>query len=116
MERTEGPAPGLGWHQLGSGHDGILGNKLADTEAKIAVSRGSSCTADLLQALWGREFPCTLMAAAAAFKKELNVQWKATWGKSPRHVRVAKIDDKMPSHSFIMVTDELTRVQASVLT
>src|SRR6266481_4554490 len=81
----------------------------------MAVSRGSSCAADLPQALWGWELPCSLMAAAAAFKKELNVQWKAAWGKSPQHVHLAKIDDKMPSHSFIMATDELTRAQASML-
>ena len=37
------------------------------------------------------------------------------WAKSPWKGWMDKIDDKLPSHSFLMVTNHLTRAQASVL-
>ena len=37
------------------------------------------------------------------------------WAKSPWKGQMDKIDDKLPSHSFLMVTNHLTRAQASIL-
>src|SRR6266481_4054920 len=51
----------------------------------------------------------------SAFKSELKVQWKAIWAKSPCRRKLAKIDNKMPSHSFIKATDQLTQAQASII-
>jgi len=99
-----------------SGHDGIQGNELADKEAKMAVSCGSSHVADLPQFLQGRELPHSLTAVAGAFKQELHSRWRVLWASSPRRPHLAKIDAKLPSHAYIMATDDLTRAQASVLT
>ena len=37
-------------------------------------------------------------------------------GEAPRKGQMDKIDDKLPSHSFLMATSQLTRAQASILT
>src|SRR6266481_3822238 len=54
------------------------------------------------------------MALDRAFKKELQLRWRFMWAKSPRRTRLAKIDSKLPSHSYLKVTDQLTRAQASM--
>ena len=57
----------------------------------------------------------SLTVLAGAFKKELRLRWKSTWATSPRRVRLAKIDAKLPSHTYLKSTDQLMRAQASVL-
>ena len=59
--------------------------------------------------------PCSLAALSGKFKETLRDRWKIMWVKSPWKGRMDKIDDKLPSHSFLMVTSHLSREQVSVL-
>ena len=54
-------------------------------------------------------------AAGAAFKDALCMQWRTLWAGSPQRRKMAKIDAKLPSPAFLRATDDLTRVQVSVL-
>ena len=110
---------GPGWRQLGihwvSGHDGVHGNERADEEARRAVSVGSSPESELPETLQGNTLLCSLVALCPKFKELLKLRWKATWAKSPQKGRMDRIDNKLPLHSFLMVTNHLSRAQASVL-
>ena len=98
-----------------SRHDGVHGNERADEEARKAASEGSSLEAELLESLQECTLPCSLAALGGKFKETLKHRWKAMWAKSPWKGRIDKIDDKLPSHSFLMATSQLTRAQASIL-
>ena len=98
-----------------SGHNRVHSNKRTDEEARKVVSEGSSPEAELLEPLQECTLPCSLAALGGKFKKMLKHRWKAMWAKSPQKGRMDKIDDKLPSHSFLMATSQLTRAQASIL-
>src|SRR6266481_2044876 len=98
-----------------TGHDGVVGNERADTEAKHAVKDGSSPEDELPGKLCQGELPRSLAAARAAFKDEILKCWRVVWAGSPRQRRISKIDPKLPSYSFMHATDSLTRAQVSVL-
>ena len=98
-----------------SGHDGVHGNERADEEARKVASKGSSLEAELPELLQERTLPCSLAALGGKFKETLKHRWKAMWAKSPWKGWMDKIDDKLPSHSFLMATSQLTRAQASIL-
>ena len=98
-----------------SGHDGVAGNEWADTEAKKAVEKGSSPGAMLPVETQGDKLPTSLTAAGATFKDALCVQWRTLWAGSPPQRKMAKIDAKLPSPAFLWATDNLTRVQMSIL-
>src|SRR6266481_10023693 len=97
------------------GHDRVLGNERADSEAKRAISNGSSPCVDLPCKLQDDELPFSLTMVIGVFKKELRACWKNVWMSSPCQTCLAKIDTKLPSHSYLKATDHLTRAQASVL-
>ena len=59
--------------------------------------------------------PCSLTAMSGTFKESMRDRWKAIWAKSPRKGRMDKIDDKLPSHSFLAAMSHLSRAQASIL-
>ena len=98
-----------------SGHDRVHGNECADEEARKAAFDRSSPEDKLPEVLQGRALPCSLVALGGKFKESLRDWWKAMWVKSSWKGWIDKIDDKLPSHSFLMVTNHLTRAQASVL-
>ena len=97
----------LGIHWI-SGHDGVHGNERADEEARRAVSVGSSPESKLPEMLQGHSLPCSLAALCGKFKESLKLRWKAIWVKSPWKGRMDRIDDKLPSHSFLMATNHLS--------
>jgi len=99
----------LGIHWI-LGHGGVPCNERVDAKAKWAIADGLSPCKDLPHKL-----PYSLTAVRGAFKKEFRECWRAIWRNSPCRIRLAKINMKLPSHSFLKVTDQLTRAQASVL-
>ncbi len=88
---------------------------MADREAKTAITEGSSPPSTLPQLLRNGDLPLSLTAVGSAFKTELRARWKVIWAASPRRGRLAKIDAKLPSHSYLRSTDQLTHAQASIL-
>ena len=98
-------AKGMGWI---SRHDVVHGNERTDEEAWRAVSVGSSPESELPETLQGHSLLCSLVALCGKFKESLKLRWKAIWVKSPRKGRMDRIDDKLPSHSFLMATDHLS--------
>ena len=92
-----------------------MGNKRADAEAKKAVEEGSSLGVMLPVETQEDKLPVSLAAAAAAFRDKLHAQWRELWAGSPWRQKMAKINTKLPSPAFLQATDDLTRVQASVL-
>ena len=104
----------LGIHWI-SRHDGVHGNECADEEARRAVSIGSSPESKLPEMLQGHSLLCSLIALCGKYKELLKLRWKAMWAKSPQKGRMDMLDDKLPSHSFLMVTNHLSQAQASVL-
>ena len=103
---------GSGRRQLGihwvSGHDGVYGNEHVDEEAGRAVSVGSTLESELLEALQGCPLLCSLAALCSKFKESLKLRWKAMWAKSPQKGQMDRIDNKLTSHSFLMVTNHLS--------
>ena len=98
-----------------SGHDRVKGNEHADNKAKIAAREGSSPEDELPEALQGSALLSSLSALGGAFKEMLWARWKSLWAKSPQKGQMDKVDNKLPSHSFLLVTGHLSRAQASML-
>ena len=76
---------------------------------------GSSPEDELPEVLQGCALPSSLTALGGVFKETLRARWKSIWAKSPRKGRMDKVNDKLPSHSFLTATGHLSRAQASVL-
>ena len=98
-----------------SGHNGAMGNEQADEESKKAVEEGSSPGIMLPVKTREDKLPVSLAVAVAAFRDKLHAQWRELWARSPQQWKMAKIDAKLPSPAFLQATDNLTRVQVSVL-
>ena len=98
-----------------SRHDGVQGNERADSEARAAASEGLSLEDELPGTLQEHTLPYSLTALSGAFREALWDRWKSTWPKSPRKGWMDKIDDKLPSHSFLTETSHMSRAQASIL-
>ena len=43
------------------------------------------------------------------------LDWKSHWSESPRFQRAAKINSRLPDTSFLQLTKEVSKLQASVL-
>jgi len=101
----------IGWI---TGHDGVEGNERADAEAKKVIQEGSSPHSMLPELLQNEELPRSITAAGLTFRTEVLTSWRSLWKGSPRQKRMAKIDTKLPSASFLRATDSMTRAQASI--
>ena len=84
-------------------------------EAKKAVEEGASPGTTLPVETQGGKLLTSLTAAGATFKDALHVQWRTLWAGSPWRRKMENIDAKLPSPAFLQATDDLTRVQTSVL-
>ena len=98
-----------------SGHDGVAGNKRADLEAKDAAAGSSSMDRELPPLLRSSPLPCSIMAAKQHFRTSLMLDWKSRWSESPHFQHTAKIDSRLPDTSFLQLTKEISKSQASVL-
>jgi len=70
-----------------AGHEGVLGNELADEQAKRAAS-GESSQYNHLPVLLRKALPPNPVALRQEHYKQLKKRWKANWHASPRFPRL----------------------------
>jgi ribonuclease HI len=98
-----------------SGHDDVEGNEEADKEAKKAAMGDNSQASTLPAFISTDHLPRSISAACQHFKTEIQGSWRKRWTTSPRYARMAKIDDHLPSKSYLKCTENLTRAQTSLI-
>ena len=98
-----------------SGHNGVAGNERADLEAKDAAAGSLSTDQELPLLLRSAPLPCSITATKQHFRTSLMLDWKIRWSESPRFQHTAKIDSRLPDTSFLRLTKEISKSQASVL-
>jgi ribonuclease HI len=98
------------------GHKGIDGNEITDELAKLAADgpEHSSPHNQLPDELLG-QLPQSVAAIQQAFAKRTKQRAEARWKRSPRCARMCKIDNKLPSNSFLKLMKWHTRRQSSLL-
>ena len=99
-----------------SGHDEVAGNEDADSEARKAAAGESSQMTALLEFLKTDTLPCTLAAARQAFRTDTQYLWQKCWKRSPRYARLVRIDDSLPTRTYLRDRAGLTRAQQSLIT
>lgn len=99
-----------------SGHDGSLGNELADEEAKKAAGGDNSEQDELPEILANGPLPLSVSAIKQTHKADLVKQWKDNWSKSTRFERLTAIDPKIADCSFVKLARGLPKPCASILT
>ncbi|KAF9255331.1 hypothetical protein L218DRAFT_804519, partial [Marasmius fiardii PR-910] len=75
------------------GHEGIEGNKEADTRAKRAAD-GDSSNPNKLPELLRTPLPCSLSMSCKVFNQDVKTEWESRFQLSPRHLRM------FPPHSI----------------
>ena len=98
-----------------SGHDGVAGNEKVDEEAKVAAKGDSSPWQELPTLLQSGPLPFGATAVKQHFWAELTKNWREIWASSPRHQHAAKIDPRLPAASFLKLTREVSKLQASTI-
>ena len=59
--------------------------------------------------------PCSSTAAKQHYRNKLAQDWRHLWAKSPRYQHASKIDPELPATSFLRLTKDASRAQASTL-
>ena len=98
-----------------SGHDGVAGNKRVDEEAKAAAKGNSSPWHELPPLLQSDPLPLSTTAAKQHFQAKLAKDWRGLWAKSPHYQHSSKINLKLPATSFLKLTREVSKLQASTI-
>ena len=97
-----------------SGHDSVAGNERADTEAKAAAAGDSSAELELPLLLCS-PLPYSVTATRQHFISLLMTDWKDRWCESPHYQHTSRINPKLPDASFLCLTKEISKAQASVI-
>ena len=100
-----------------AGHVGILGNELADVEAKRAAG-GHTSDKSSLPPFLRRTLTVNPSAILRKSKAELKRKWDAAWKRSHRSKKIAKIDNKTPSAHLLRIISnaDISRRSASLVT
>ena len=99
-----------------SGHNGVRSNEEVDAEAKRAAAGDNSQLSDLPPLLEAKPLPYSLATVQQAFRVDVRQDWRSQWQLSPRYVQMSKINDNLPSQSYLSDTAGLTRAQSSLIT
>ena len=97
-----------------AGHKGIVGNEIADHEAKKAAG-GKTSEKQSLPPYLRKPLMTNPAAIKSAYHEGLLREWSETWKNSDRGRRAATIDKTAPSKTFLraMSNKELSREAAS---
>ena len=95
-------------------HKDVKGNEKADEEAKKAAT-GDSSPVERLPRILRKPLPPSIGVTKHQYLIKLCKEWAILWSASPRKARVEKLDDDFPFKKFREVTEQLTRVQSSLL-
>jgi ribonuclease HI len=98
-----------------SGHSGVEGNELVDTEAKKAAQGDSSEARSLPPFLTDYVLGHSTAALKQEYTRQLKLAWLDRWKASPRYNRIIKIDTSFPLTKFRKATNELSRAQSSIV-
>lgn len=103
--------PKLNWI---AAHKDVKGNEKADEEAKKAAA-GETSRARLLPQSFRTSLPPSVGATKHQFLVKLRDEWSVSWDFSPRKARMEKFDEDFPFEKHRKLTDQLTRVQSSLI-
>jgi ribonuclease HI len=96
------------------GHVGIAGNELVDSVAKAAAKGHSSPEHELPDELHDA-IPWSHAAIQQKFDEATQRRAKARWTRSVRYNRMKKIDETLPSNTFIKLVKNRPRWQTGLL-
>jgi ribonuclease HI len=105
------PRPKLQWI---AAHKEAKGNEKADEEAKKAA-QGDSSPVESLPDVLRSSLPPSVGVTKHQFLLKLREEWLESWKRSPRRARLEKIDEDFPFDKHRKITDQLTRVQSSLI-
>lgn len=99
------------------GHRDLPGNEAADHEAKKAARGETSELTKLPTALRrrGKPLPFSKSAIKQSFNRNLDAEAKELLTRSPRYARISEIDKSLAAGKFRVLTETLSRGQASLL-
>ena len=63
-----------------------------------------------------KPLPCSIPALHHSNLSSLRRKWRRRWKNSPRYRSASRIDDSLPSNSYIKLIDTLDRNQSALLT
>ena len=100
-----------------AGHADILGNDLADKEARSAAT-GESRTSPgrTLPPALRNGLPSSLSTTKQYHEASLQRIWMDSWSKSPRHDHLNSIDPSTPSRAFMKLTKNASKKNTSIYT
>ena len=81
----------------------------------MAVQGASSPLNKLPPLLQSSPLPLSSTAAKQHYRLKLMTEWRQCWAKLPQHQHAAKIDPKLPATSFLKLTKDISKAQASIL-
>lgn len=96
------------------GHHNILGNEYVDQEVKKMANRHSSHQDDIPSLLHSK-LPKSISAMKATHKATSQDEWIQLWKKSPRFVKLSKIDPDLPNWHTFKALSSLSRQGTSLL-
>lgn len=97
------------------GHEGIVGNELADQAAKTAAM-GLSSRRRELPGILRKTLPLSISALRRAHTEELKQKFATLWKDSPRYARMQHIDPEMSPSKLRRMLLGRKRAQASIIT
>ena len=100
-----------------AGHADILGNDLADKEARLAAvtSDNVSPSRELPPSL-RKPLPKSLSVTKQYHDASLQRLWLTTWKNSPRHDHINSIDPSTPSKKFMKLTNIANKKHTAIYT
>ncbi|EIM84041.1 uncharacterized protein STEHIDRAFT_36760, partial [Stereum hirsutum FP-91666 SS1] len=87
-----------------AGHEGVVGNELADGGAKSAARGLSSALADL-PAILRSPLPYNSSALVQSFTSKITNSWASEWALSTRSQQFRRIGPSLPSKAFLKLVD-----------
>ena len=98
-----------------AGHADILGNELADREARLAaISQTSATPRHLLPKILCKPLPLSISAAKQDHNARIQNEWQRLWKRSLRYDHMATIDSSLPSRAFTKLMKHLGKKQSSL--